>query len=392
MIQTAQRLQGTQEYYFSKKLEQVRQMNAAGGPPVINLGIGSPDLSPPAEVLEATERALHQIGAHGYAPYKSAPELRQAMAAWYQKGYGVTLDPNKQILPLLGSKEGILYVSLAYLNPGDEALVPNPGYPAYSSVTSLIGAQPRFYDLLEENGWEPDWEALEKEDLSRCKLMWVNYPHMPTGAPARPELFKRLIEFGKRKNILICHDNPYGWVLNQEQPLSILKFDPKLEACLELNSMSKAFNMAGWRVGMLMANTSVIDSVLQVKSNVDSGMFSAVQAGAVKALALPGSWHQERNEVYRQRRETVWKIFDYLGFQYDRNSVGLFVWAKASDTVKDVTQYVDQILERSRVFLTPGMIFGSNGNRYARAALCASVETLQEALRRIEKTIQKGNP
>jgi aspartate/methionine/tyrosine aminotransferase len=384
MITRADRLKGTQEYYFSKKLEQIRQMNLAGGAPVINLGIGSPDLSPAPEVLEATSKTLHQKSAHGYASYRSSPELRKAMAEWYLKGYGVTSDPNREILPLLGSKEGILYISLAYLNPGDEALVPNPGYPAYSSVTSMIGAKARLYDLSEKNKWEPDWDQLEKEDLSRCKIMWVNYPHMPTGAPASRKLFDRLVDFGKRKNILICHDNPYGWILNQDQPLSILKSDPTKEWSLELNSMSKAFNMAGWRVGMLLANTQVIDSVLQVKSNVDSGMFTAVQVGAEKALQLPESWHQERNEIYKERRDVVWKIFDLLGFHYDRNAVGLFVWAKAPSSIPDVPAYIDTILEKARVFLTPGMIFGSNGNRYARSSLCAPVDTLKEALRRIE--------
>ncbi|MFL5815352.1 MAG: pyridoxal phosphate-dependent aminotransferase [Bdellovibrionia bacterium] len=384
MIQPADRLKGTQEYYFSKKLEQIRQMNAAGGTPVINLGIGSPDLSPASEVLDATANALHQKNAHGYAPYRSSPELRRAMAEWYQKGYGVSVDANQEVLPLLGSKEGILYISLAYLNPGDEALVPNPGYPAYSSVTSMIGAKARLYDLNEKDGWEPDWEQLEKEDLSRCKIMWVNYPHMPTGAPANRALFDRLIDFGRRKNILICHDNPYGWILNQEKPLSILEADLTKEWSLELNSMSKAFNMAGWRVGMLLANSQVIDAVLQVKSNVDSGMFSAVQAGAEKALHLPDSWHEERNEIYKERRDVVWKIFDRLGFQYDRKAVGLFVWAKAPATIPDVPAFLDTILENARVFLTPGMIFGSNGNRYARSSLCGSVDTLKEALRRID--------
>ncbi len=389
MISVAERLQGTNEYYFSKKLEQIRQMNADGGAPVINLGIGSPDLAPASEVIEATSATLHKPGSHGYASYRSGPELRKAMADWYQRSYGVTLDPARNVLPLLGSKEGILYISLAYLNPGDEALIPNPGYPAYSSVTSMIGARPKFYDLREENGWQPDWDALEKADLSRCKLMWVNYPHMPTGAPASPELLERIIDFGKRKNILICHDNPYGWVLNQEKPLSILQFDPRLEICLELNSMSKAFNMAGWRVGMLMSSASVVDSVLQVKSNVDSGMFSAVQAGAEKALGLSDDWHQERNRIYRERRDLVWKLFDRIGYQYDRNSVGLFVWAKAPDSIRDVTLYVDEILEKSRVFLTPGTIFGSNGDRYARASLCAPVETLKEALHRIDAMISR---
>jgi hypothetical protein len=385
MIASADRLKNTGEYYFSKKLEQIRQMEASGLGPVINLGIGSPDLSPAPEVIEVTAQFLQKKNIHGYAPYRSRPELRQAMADWYLNGYGVKLDANRQVLPLLGSKEGILYISLAYLNPGDEVLVPNPGYPAYSSVTSLIGAKARLYDLTEKTGWHPDWDALEKADLSRCKLMWINYPHMPTGAPASRELFARILDFGRRKNILICHDNPYGWVLNPGAPQSILRLDPGLEYSLELNSMSKAFNMAGWRVGMLMANASVIDAVLQVKSNVDSGMFAAVQAGAEKALALPETWHQERNHVYEERRAVVWKIFDRLGFHYKKDAVGLFVWAKAPESVPDVVEYLDLILEKARVFLTPGMIFGSNGNRYARASLCAPVETLQKALEQIEK-------
>lgn len=383
MISGADRIKDLSEYYFSSKLEQIRLMNEAGRD-VINLGIGSPDLAPSQETLKAATDVLMRPSSHGYASYRGTPELRAAISSWYQKTYGVAAHPDYEILPLLGSKEGLFYISMAFLNPGDQVLVPNPGYPAYAAVTKLAGAEVLNYDLREENSWEPDFESLSRLDLRRVKLMWVNYPHMPTGQPARAELFERLVEFGKRNQILICHDNPYSMVLNNEKPLSLFSFDPKMEGSLELNSFSKAFNMAGWRVGMLLASKDVINMVLKVKSNVDSGMFLPVQAGAIEALKAPVTWHAKRNEIYRERRELAYKIFNQLGFQFSQKQVGLFVWAKAPDTVSSVEAKLDDVLDRAAVFLTPGFIFGSSGERYARCSLCAPSNRLKEALHRLE--------
>jgi LL-diaminopimelate aminotransferase len=383
IVKKADRLSGTEEYYFSKKLDEVRKLKSQGID-IINLGIGSPDLAPSSETIEAASKALHGEKNHGYASYRSSPELRQELARFYESVYQVKLNSETEILPLLGSKEGILYTSLAFVNPGESILVPNPGYPAYSSVARMIGAKVVYYDLTEEGEWLPDFKKLENQDLSRCKLMWVNYPHMPTGKPASAELFKDLIRFAEKNNILICHDNPYSLVLNETPPLSILSFDPEKKYSLELNSFSKAFNMAGWRVGLLSASAEVVDAVLQVKSNVDSGMFTAVQAGAIEALKNPESWHEKRNDIYRKRRALVWKIFDRLGFQYDPKQVGLFVWARVPDTTGPVEKYVDRILYEARVFLVPGSVFGSNGSSYVRSSLCASESVLAEALKRIE--------
>lgn len=390
IIKPANRLKQVGEYYFSKKIEEIRQMRLAGND-VINLGIGSPDLSPSDETIAATITALHEAKNHGYSPHRSSPDLRNAMADFYRSRYAVTVDPVKEILPLLGSKEGVFYLSMAYLDPGDTVLVPNPGYPAYSSAALLSGAKIHYYDLTEENHWLPDLKALERScDLKNCKLMWINYPHMPTGKRADFEVFRKLIEFGKRHQILICNDNPYGLVLNQEAPISFLSpecGDPEMKISAELNSLSKSFNMAGWRVGMLVAASSVIDTVLQVKSNVDSGMFAPVQVGATAALKNSDQWHQERNTIYRERREIVWKIFDLLGFRYDREQVGLLVWAKAPESIRDVSEYCDRVLEKAHVFITPGLVFGSNGARYARSSLCAPVEVLASAQTRISNSL-----
>jgi LL-diaminopimelate aminotransferase len=382
-FRTAERLQNTDEYYFSKKLDEVRKLKSQGID-VINLGIGSPDLVPSRQTMDAAVKAIQSDKGHGYAPYRSSPELRQALAAWYKRLYNVTLEPNSEILPLLGSKEGILYTALAFVNPGEKILIPNPGYPAYTSVTKLIGAQVETYDLLNENDWLPDFNELEKKDLKNCKIMWVNYPHMPTGRRAEKKTFLDLIEFAKSRGILLCHDNPYGLVLNEEKPMSILQFDPKMETCVEFNSFSKAFNMAGWRVGMAAGHKDVIDAILTVKSNVDSGMFTAIQAGAMAALENPESWHEERNNIYQERRKIVFKIFDALGFKYDPKQVGLFVWAKAPESVSEIGSFIDQLLYEARVFLVPGFVFGSNGKRFARSSLCAPVETLNEALSRVK--------
>ena len=356
----------------------------AAGADVINLGIGSPDLMPPSSAIQAARDEINGARNHGYASYRSTPELRGAMSGWYQKIYGVSVDPENSVLPLLGSKEGILYLSMALLNPGDGVLVPNPGYPAYSSVASLLGARMISYDLTEENSWLPDLAALEKQDLTRCKLMWVNYPHMPTGTSCDENFFLRLIDFARRNRILICNDNPYGLVLNRKPPLSILATDPRMEVSAELNSLSKSFNMAGWRVGMFLGSPELVNAVLQVKSNVDSGMFLPIQAAAVQALGVADDFHMERNRIYEERRELIWKIFDRMGYRYSRDQVGLFVWAKAPDAIPEVSGHLDEILKSSHVFITPGMIFGSNGNRFARASLCAPKKTLEEALRRIE--------
>jgi aspartate/methionine/tyrosine aminotransferase len=380
-IQKAKRLTGIEEYYFSKKLDQVRQM-VSTGIDVVNLGIGSPDLPPSDATIEAASTALLNPKNHGYASYRSLPEFRQAIADWYNSTYGVRLNPLNEILPLLGSKEGILYVSMAFADPGDTILVPNPGYPAYASVARLIGAETRYYDLTSEGDWLPDLDALSRTDLSRCKLMWVNYPHMPSGRRADARLFARLVSFARERGILLCNDNPYSLVLNDERPLSLLSFDPAMECTLELNSFSKSFQMAGWRVGMACASPSVIDSVLQVKSNVDSGMFTPVQMGAIKALSNPASWHDARNAELRGRREIAYKIFEALGFICDPLQVGLFLWAKAPEGVV-VEEFFDRVLTEAHVFLVPGSVFGSNGSRYGRLSLCAPTPRLEESLKRV---------
>jgi aspartate/methionine/tyrosine aminotransferase len=385
----ARRLADVGEYYFSRKLEEIAQLRA-NGVDVISLGIGSPDQAPPPEALEASSRALRAPASHGYASYRSTPELRRAIVEWYARVYRVRADADTECLPLLGSKEGILYLSMAYLDPGDGVLVPDTGYPAYSSVAKLLGARIYSYPLTEGRGWLPDLDRLEKQDLTGCKLMWVNYPHMPSGARATAELFDRLAKFARERGILVCNDNPYGLVLNREPPTSLLSFDPAKESCAELNSLSKSFNMAGWRVGMLIASRAVVDAVLAVKSNADSGMFLPVQAGAAAALTAPDTWHAERNRVYADRRDIVWKIFDHLGFSFDREQVGLFVWARAPETVASVERAVDDVLARAGVFLVPGKVFGSGGERYARASLCATREKLTEALRRVETAFPRG--
>lgn len=382
IIPKAKRLDSVGEYYFSGKLELIRRM-ADAGVDVINLGIGSPDLLPAREAIEVAATALRCATNHGYASYRSTLELRAAMADWYSATYGIELDPGAEVLPLLGSKEGILYASLAFVNPGEKILVPNPGYPAYAAVAGLIGAEVVFYDLTAENEWLPDFEALETMDLQDCRLMWVNYPHMPTGKAANAEVLAKLADFGRRKKIMIGNDNPYGLVLNREAPMSLLAHDERREAVFELNSLSKSFNMAGWRVGMLVGAKSVVDAVLQVKSNVDSGMFLPIQFGAAAALRSSAGLHETRNRVYEERRRIIWRIFDELGFRYDQTQVGLFVWAKAPEAVLVVEDFIDQLLEKAHVFLTPGRIFGSNGGRFARASLCAPSARLEEALARV---------
>ena len=385
IIAPAKRLESISEYYFSTKLEQIRQMNSSGLD-VINLGIGSPDLAPHEEVIKTAAAALKSPKNHGYPSYRGLPVLRAAMSEWYEKTYAVKLDPASQVLPLLGSKEGLFYIAMAFLNDGDQVLVPNPGYPAYTSVTTLAGATALPYNLKAENKFHPDFAEIESNDLSKVKLMFVNYPHMPTGAAGSEDLFKKLIAFGKKHKILICHDNPYSQVLNTEAPLSILKFDPDFAVALELNSTSKAFNMAGWRVGMLLAHADVIETVAKVKTNVDSGMFLPVQFGAIDAFKkTTDEWHEERNQIYRERQQLTYKVFGKIGFTARPDQVGLFLWAKAPADIKSVEARIDEILEKTNVFLTPGFIFGTEGARYARASLCAPVERLTEALARLEK-------
>ena len=377
----SKRLDNITEYYFSKKLEEVRKLESEGKN-IINLGIGSPDLPPSKSTINALITSAENFKNHSYQPYRSIRDLRKAMSEWYLKIYSVKSDCDKEILPLLGSKEGIFYLSMALLDEGDEVLVPNPGYPAYTSATRLAGGNIKYYDLKEENNWLPELEELSKTDLTKVKLMWINYPQMPTGAKADRKIFTEIAEFGKKHNIIICNDNPYSLVLNEEQ-LSILSFDESRETCIELNSFSKSFNMAGWRVGMLIANENIINAVLQVKSNVDSGMFRPVQDAAIIALSNPEEWHSERNKTYRIRRELVFKMLDTMNLTYDKHQAGLFVWAKLPDTIADAEKYLDNILFNAGVFITPGKIFGSNGIRYIRVSLCANERDIIEASNRI---------
>lgn len=380
-IQVAKRLQHTEEYYFSRKLREIDEMNKAGAQ-VINLGIGSPDLPPHPSVIAALHEYAQQPGTHAYQGYKGIPALRKAMAAWYSRYYGVTLDADTEVLPLIGSKEGIMHICMTYLQEGDEALVPNPGYPTYRSAVQLSGATVVDYDLFAENGWLPDLEALGRKDLSRVKLMWVNYPHMPTGAAASADFARQLVAFARRHNILICHDNPYSFILN-ERPESLLQTPGAREVVLELNSLSKSSNMAGWRVGMLVGNASRINEVLRFKSNMDSGMFQPVQMAAVQALNLDQEWYDELNRIYKARRSKVLELLQLLGCTFDKEQVGMFVWAKVPSTAKDGYALTDEILQKAHVFITPGGIFGSNGNGYIRVSLCKDEKVFEEAIGRI---------
>lgn len=380
MINAAKRLDTVQEYYFSHKLREVRNLQLAGKP-IINMGIGSPDLDPPKAVLEAMQQSLFDVGAHKYQSYQGLPELRKAMSNFYKNYYQVDSNPENEILPLMGSKEGIMHISMAFLNEGDGVLIPNPGYPTYTSVTNLLAAKPVFYNLSEENGWQPNFEELEKQDLSGVKIMWVNYPHMPTGTNATLETFEKLIAFGKKHQILIINDNPYSFVLN-ENPLSILSVEGAKEVALELNSLSKTFNMAGWRVGMVLGKSSYINEVLKVKSNMDSGMFYGIQKGAIKALEMSNDWFLAQNKIYEERRNLVWQLADKLDCTYEKDSTGLFVWAKipAGKKSEEVT---DAILYDKDIFITPGTVFGSQGEGYIRFSLCVTSEIIKEAIGRV---------
>ena len=392
MIKPAKRTESVQEYYFSRKLKEIAAMNAertaAGREPVINLGIGSPDGMPPAEAVAALCESAVQPGNHAYQSYVGLPELRAAFAEWYARWYGVELDPAKEIQPLVGSKEAILLISLAFLDKGDKVLVPDPGYPTYSSASKLVEAEIVRYDLKAENGWQPDFEALEQMDLEGVKIMWTNYPNMPTGAPATEELYAKLVDFGKRHGILICNDNPYSFILN-DRPISILAQPGAKECCLELNSLSKAHNMAGWRVGMVAAEAEVISQILKVKSQMDSGMFKPLQLAAVEALKQGPEWFEQLNAEYSRRRVLAGEIFDILGVEYDRNSTGMFLWGKITDacrfdraegTEKSLGEHLaDKVLYEAGVFITPGFIFGKNGEDYVRISLCAKPEVLKKA-------------
>lgn len=381
-ITPANRVGSVQEYYFSKKLKEVAEMNAAGKN-VINLGVGSPDLPPSEQTIETLCEHARKANEHGYQPYVGIPELRKGFADWYKTWYDVDLDPKTEIQPLIGSKEGILHISLAFLNPGDGVLVPNPGYPTYSSVSKLVEARLIPYELKEELGWQPDFEELEKMDLSNVKLMWTNYPNMPTGANASVELYEKLVAFGRKHGIIICNDNPYSFILN-EHPLSILSIPGAKEICIEMNSMSKAHNMPGWRMAMLASNAQFVQWILKVKSNIDSGQFKPMQYAAVEALSAKKDWYDNMNRVYRSRRDLAGQIMRTLGCEYDENQVGMFLWGRIPDSAESGEAIANKVLYEANVFLTPGFIFGSRGERYIRISLCCKNETLEEALKRIE--------
>ncbi len=379
-FEKANRLKNVEEYYFSTKLKEVRLL-ISKGKPIINLGIGSPDLQPPREVIEAISKASLNPNNHGYQSYQGIPELRESIANFYEKHYNVKLDKDHEILPLMGSKEGILHISMAFLNKGDQVLIPNPSYPTYTSVTKLVEAEPIFYNLTEENNWLPDCEAIEKMDLSKVKIMWVNYPHMPTGTNPTDDLFKKLITFAKKHQILLVNDNPYSFILNDD-PKSILSFEGAKEIAIELNSLSKTFNMAGWRVGMVLGNEENLKSILQVKSNMDSGMYFGIQKGAIAALNLPIEWFKSINNIYAKRREIVWKICDVLQCSYDKNSSGLFIWAKIPKG-RSSNEFTDKLLYDKNVFVAPGTVFGKNGEGYIRFSICVVEEKIQEVLTRV---------
>lgn len=384
IIEPAQRLGSVEEYYFSRKLREIAQMRSAGAD-VLNLGIGSPDLPPHPKVVETLHRASSDGSNHAYQSYQGLPELRQAFADWYQRFFSVDLNPT-EVLPLIGSKEGIMHISMAFLNPGDEVLVPNPGYPTYSAAAELAGARIRHYQLAAAGDWLPNLAALERTDLSSVKIMWVNYPNMPTGSIAPPEFWSQLIAFARRNGILVVNDNPYAFILN-DRPSSLLQIPDAKEVALELNSLSKAHNMAGWRLGMLAGAEPYLQTVLRFKSNMDSGMFKPVQLAAITALKLPTSWYEELNAVYRNRQKLAHQLLDSLGCNYRSDQVGLFVWARVPDRYDSAYALSDKILNQTHVFLTPGGIFGNQGDSYLRISLCSPEAYFTEALHRISSTL-----
>lgn len=384
-IEPAQRVSMVKEYYFSKKLKEVARLNAEGRD-IISLGIGGPDRPPHARVVDTLCEYAHRSDTHGYQPYVGPVELRQAYADWYRRWYGVELNPANEIQPLIGSKEGILHITLAFVNPGDGVLVPNPGYPTYTSVSRLAGAEIFTYNLKEENAWYPDFDELESMPLDRIKLMWVNYPNMPTGAPATHELYEKIVDFGRRHNILIVNDNPYSFILN-DNPISMLSVEGAKDVVIEMNSLSKSHNMAGWRMAMLASNAQSVEWVLKVKSNIDSGQFRPAMLAAVEALKCDSDWFDELNAVYARRRRVAERIMDALGCTFDPRQRGLFLWGKIPDAAESSEKFADNILYNARVFITPGFIFGSNGERFIRISLCATEEKMEEALTRIKQTI-----
>ncbi|MGB0837679.1 MAG: pyridoxal phosphate-dependent aminotransferase [Flavobacteriaceae bacterium] len=381
MIQEAKRLSSVKEYYFSQKLREVASLKAEGKP-VLNLGIGSPDLAPPTEVVEAMQLCVSQETSHGYQSYQGTPELREAFANFYEGYFDVKLDYQNEVLPMMGSKEAIMHISMAFLNPGDQVLIPNPGYPTYTSVSELVGAEVATYNLKGDQNWEINFEELEQNDLSKVKLMWVNYPHMPTGSKGSRALLEDIVAFAQKHEILVVNDNPYSFVLNQEYN-SILSIPGSDAYCLELNSLSKSFNMAGWRVGALLGNKDLLKSVLKVKSNMDSGMFLGIQKGAIAALSLDKQWFSKMNSVYQLRRTLVWEIMDLLGCVYDQKAVGMFVWAKVP-AHQNAQELCDSLLYDKSIFITPGFIFGSNGEDYIRISLCSNEGVLKEVINRLK--------
>ena len=386
-IKPADRISNVSEYYFSKKLKEIAKLNAEGKD-IISLGIGSPDMPPSEQTIEALCDDARKADAHGYQSYIGIPELRQAFATFYKKNFGVELNPANEIQPLMGSKEGVMHISLAFLNKGDEVLVPNPGYPTYSSVSNIVEAKIINYDLDENNGWQPDFEKLESMDLSRVKLMWVNYPNMPTGARATKELFEKLVDFGRRHNIIIVNDNPYSFILNNEK-LSILSIPGAKDICIELNSLSKSHNMPGWRMAMVASNPQFIEWILRIKSNMDSGMFRPMQKAAVAAMSNDDEWHEKHNiELYAKRRALAEEIMTTLGCSFDKNQVGMFLWGKIPSKYESSAELADRVLYDARVFITPGFIFGSNGEKYVRISLCSKEDKLQNALDRIKENIK----
>ena len=383
-IKPAERLSLVSEYYFSRKLKEVAQMNAEGKD-IISLAIGSPDMPPSKQTIQTLCEVASRPDTHGYQPTMGTPELRKAMADFYKRWYGVDLNPATEIQPLIGSKEGILHVTLAFVNPGEEVLVPNPGYPTYTSLSKILGAKVVNYDLMENNGWQPDFEQLEKMDLSRVKLMWTNYPNMPTGGNARMETYERLVDFARKHNIVVVNDNPYSFILN-DKPMSLLQVEGAKDCCIEFNSMSKSHNMPGWRVGMCATNPTFISWILKIKSNIDSGKFRGIQLAAAAALSNDEEWHHEANiETYSRRRKYAEQIMDALGCKYDPNQVGMFLWGRIPDSYSNCEELTERVLHEARVFITPGFIFGSKGERYIRISLCAKEEKIQAALERIEK-------
>lgn len=382
-ILPAHRIETVNEYYFSRKLKEIARLNAEGAD-IISLGIGGPDLPPPHEAIRAAVNTLEDPSSHGYQMTVGLPALRRAYAGWYARWYGVSdLDPDTQVLPLIGSKEGVLNIALAFLNPGDRVLIPNPGYPTYTSASRLAGAEPLYYDLKESNGWLPDFEALDHMNLDDVKLMWVNYPHMPTGTPASIDLYTKLIEFGRRNGILIVNDNPYSFIRN-DHPISLMQIEGATETALEMNSLSKCLNMPGWRLGMVVGNSTFISWILRVKSNIDSGQPKAMMAGAIEALQAPASWYDELNRIYAERDQVARCIMEALGCTCSGRQQGLFVWGRIPESYPGSELFADEVLSRFRVFVTPGFIFGSNGDRYIRISLCEPATLLNEALKRIE--------